>query len=108
MCLDCFREYTEFPVLTDKVRGVAAYIKANNMADEVDASTLLHSIVADMNVDDAHFDLTNPRIRADYDAAEEWERRMFDILAGLTEPERATAVALEWGYTFENDVHNVR
>jgi hypothetical protein len=97
MCWDCFKEYADKPVVNERV--VAAYdLMANRDAG---STTLLHVIVGDMNVDDWFFDLNDPdgKNRMDrYDAAEQWERDIFDALAALTEEERATAVVMEWGY----------
>ena len=73
-----------------------SYPKAN----DPHFSTLLHAIIADMNVDDCFFDIDDEEdsYRDLYDAAEQWERDIFDSLVTLSEAERATAIAMEWGY----------
>jgi hypothetical protein len=95
MCLSCFKEYTVDPVVNERVVAAADLIAAS---PEADFSTLLHIMVSDMNVDDHWFDLDREGLRERYDAADGWERSIFDALSGLTEAERATAVAMEWGY----------
>jgi hypothetical protein len=87
-------------------RSVNVYRMIAKAAGDPDFG-FLHVIVGDMNVDDWFFDLDDPdawdlsstasRKRA-YDEAEPWERGIFDALAELTEAERATAVAMHWGY----------
>ncbi len=95
MCWGCFKEYTDHPVVNERV--VAVYRLLANRGDAADSS-LLHIIVADMNVDDHWLDLSNEHQQRTYDRAEEWERAIYDGLAALSEDERATAVAMEWGY----------
>ena len=134
MCLECFKKYTDEPVINDRVLamrdmivgaresrtepdwttmptkpgpgGVILYDYVTTQTEyptepnDPDYSTLLHVIVADMNVDDRHFDLIDDADLAQtYAEAEPWETAIFDALAQLTEEERATAIALEWGYT---------
>jgi hypothetical protein len=95
MCWSCFKLYADEPVLNDNV--LAAYHKIRGK--DADASTLVHHIVADMNLDDGDFDLVaHPYLRDRYADAEQWERDIFDALKDLSEPERATAVAMDWGY----------
>jgi hypothetical protein len=100
MCWTCFKKYTDKPVMNDRV--VAAYDLL--MDDRVEDSTFLHVIVGDMNVDDYHFDLSDDYnwFAGHYSDADQWERDIFDALAALTEEERATAVAMEWGYINRN------
>lgn len=92
MCWTCFREYGHKPVINEKVLSV--YRKMMN--EDIDYSTLLHVIVADMNVEDYQFE--NEDIKQDYLKAQNWERDIFDHLYRLSEAERLTAVAMEWGY----------
>ena len=138
MCWQCFKEYTDAPVVNERVQaaydlivatsaGAVAYgfddpgdwtlrptkgsspvvmydLRTMNLpcpeANDPHFSTLLHVIVADMNVDDCFFDIDDEEdsYRDRYDAAEQWERDIFDSLAALSEAERATAIAMEWGY----------
>lgn len=55
-------------------------------------------MVGDMNVADEFFDLSQKHIKERYDAASDDERIAFMLLLSLNEKERATAVAMEWGY----------
>lgn len=99
MCWDCFTQYTDAPVLNERVHVVYNLIAAQKGAAEY--SPLLHCIVADMNLndDDFSFDAGDAGwLREHYDATEPWERDIFDGLKALSEPERATAVAMHWGY----------
>jgi hypothetical protein len=107
MCWSCFKQYTDEPVVNDRV--VAAYKLIAAQGEEAHFSPVLHAIVADMNVDDWLFDLSGRDEDSvdrtlDYHTATEWERSIFDALAALTEEERATAVAMEWGYVDERGV----
>lgn len=98
MCMGCFNEYTDAPVVNDRV--LAVYDLLANAPGDPDFG-FLHVVVGDMNLDDWLFDLDDPdnSWRADeYPKAEQWERAIFDALAALTEAERATAVAMYWGY----------
>lgn len=109
MCWDCFKRYTDAPVVNE--RSVNVYRMIEKAAGDPDSSNLLHIIVADMNVEDKQFDLTGEFdygadnaawLLRTYDLAEPWERGIFDALAELTEEERATAVAMHWGYIRED------
>lgn len=98
MCLGCFEKYTDEPVVNDRV--LAVYDLLANAPGEPGFG-FLHVVVGDMNLDDRFFDLDGPdnAWRAEeYPKAEQWERAIFDALAELTEAERATAVAMYWGY----------
>jgi hypothetical protein len=95
MCWSCFKLYADEPVINENV--IAAYKQIKGK--DADASRLVHHIVADMNLDDSDFDLVaNSYLRERYAEAETWERDIFDALKALSEPERATAVAMDWGY----------
>ena len=100
MCWDCFKKYTDAPVVNDRVLAVYRQIAAQE--GEADYSMLLHIIVADMNVEDCWFDVDDADERKRYDAAEPWERDIFDSLKALSEAERATAIAMDWGYISES------
>lgn len=102
VCLKCFAKYADAPVVNERVQ--AAYDMLATAPGDPDFG-FLHVIVGDMNVDDWFFDLDDPDNawrRDAYAEAEPWERELFDALADLTEEERATAVAMEWGY-FDRD-----
>ena len=99
MCWDCFKQYADAPVVNERV--VAAYRLILAGKDGDDPTALYHILVDDMNVDDCYFDGTfngDDGIRRSYDEAPAAVRAVFDALAALTEEERATAVAMEWGY----------
>lgn len=112
MCWSCFKKYADEPVVNDRVVAVARLIR--DVGEEGHFSPLLHIMVEDMNLEDGWFDLANRPInmetetsadwrdrmtrRRSYDNAEQWERDIFDALAALSEAERATAVAMDWGY----------
>ena len=99
MCLGCFKEYTDAPVVNERVVAACQLIQAQH--GEADYSMLLHIHVSDMNLEDHWFDLTDPEnasTKQRYDEAADWERAIFDALTALSEAERATAVAMEWGY----------
>lgn len=88
MCYGCFLQYTDRPVITEGVNAAVALLRGQ------DTNTrLLHVIVEDMNVEDCWF-MHTPA----YDAAEQWERDVFDALKPLSEAERATAIAIVDGY----------
>lgn len=101
MCWTCFLLYTDQPIINDRVQAAHDAIAASGTtrADRA-ASFLLHVIFADMNVDDWYFE----HVQADqglhylYEQAQPWERALFDLLAPLSEPERATVIAIDWGY----------
>lgn len=99
MCWDCFKQYADAPVINDRVVAVYRQIAARD--GDADYSSLLHLSVSDMNVEDDWFAFDadgNESLRQRYDAAEPWERDIFDALAALSEAERATAIAMDWGY----------
>ena len=106
MCYSCFKKYTDAPVVNERVVAACRLIRARG--DEADYSPLLHIHVADMHLEDHWFDLPDPEgypsgpsPKQRYDEATDWERAIFDTLAALTEAERATALAMEWGYLDE-------
>ncbi|HJY08444.1 MAG TPA: hypothetical protein VJ323_19140 [Bryobacteraceae bacterium] len=95
MCWTCFQEYADAPVVNARVQTafdlMAAAPSTNTM--------LLHVIVEDMNVEDYFLDKDGSVDRREsYDSAQPYERGIFDALAALSEEERATAVAMRWGY----------
>ncbi len=95
MCWTCFKEYTDAPVVNERV--VAAYRMIRDAGEDAHFG-FLHIIVGDMNVDDWLFDLNNMKKNEEFANARPWERAIFRSLAALSEPERATAIAMEWGY----------
>ena len=102
MCWGCFQRYTLVPVVNDRV--LAMYDELSVPELNLDDSALLHIPVADMNCDDQLFDLADDFIIAMYREASPRERQAFDRLAVLTPQERATAVAMEWGYISRDGV----
>ena len=99
MCYSCFKKYTDAPVVNERVVAACRLIRARG--DEADYSPLLHIHVADMNLEDHWFVIDDDQKMMVYNDAEDWERAIFDTLAALTEAERATALAMEWGYLDE-------
>jgi hypothetical protein len=55
-----------------------------------------------MNLEDEWFDSPTYLTAESYATSEQWERDIFDALKELPEAERATAVAMEWGYIMED------
>ena len=94
MCWDCFKLYTDKPVINAWVQRAYDLIIATDYA----VSDLLHVIVADMNVDNYWLSGADEDIGRAYAEAPPEEQDVFNALAKLTEPERATAVAMAWGY----------
>ena len=94
MCWDCFKNHTDKPVVNAWVQR--AYDLITSMDDY--QTDFLHIIIGDMNVGDYHFNLNREQLNMAYEEASLEERVVFDALAKLTEPERATAVAMVLGY----------
>lgn len=101
MCWTCFKRYADTPVMNDAVVAAYRLMKVTN-GQAASASSFLHVIVGDMNVDDDVFNLTHSAVDGDYVFVEPWELSIFSALKALSEPERATAVAMEWGYISED------
>lgn len=94
MCWSCFKLYADAPVVNERVLAAYRQIKDTDAS----SSPLLHIYVGDMNLDDHFFESPSRYALGVYDEAEQWERDIFDALKELSEAERATAVAMEWGY----------
>ena len=93
MCMSCFKEYTDAPVINDRVLSVAKMINR----DDRDSS-ILHIIIADFNCDDELFELDQSDLEPAYEFSSADDRRVFDEMAKLTKAERATVLAINWGY----------
>lgn len=100
MCWSCFKLFADEPVVNDRV--IALYRAIHATDDEASFSPLLHIYVGDMNLEDHWFDEPTDHTSEHYANAQQWERDIFDGLKALTEEERATAVAMEWGYIQED------
>ena len=96
MCWDCFKLYADKPVVNAQVQ--AAY---DLIHQEKRGFDLMHIIIEDMNLGDWLFDLKsedNSWYAGQYPKAAKYEQDIYDTLASLTEAERATAIAMHWGY----------
>ena len=90
MCWTCFKQYTDKPVYNFWVYTVYQYLR-----DQGEHWERLHHIIDDMNVDDVDFQINLEDI-------EDHEWQAYKMLLSLTEAERATAVAMYWGYILPN------
>lgn len=95
MCMSCFKQYTDAPVINERVLNVVKILADRNPYKDSD---LLHVITSDFNCDDWLFDLDQSDLEPAYRYAPSDDRRVFDEMAKLTEAERATALAINWGY----------
>lgn len=69
-----------------------AFRLLSKAGDAAHWTDLLHILVEDENVEDWWFDLNDAETRERYDAAEQWERDIFDALAALPEGDRLQVI----------------
>jgi hypothetical protein len=100
MCWSCFKKYADAPIVNDRVLAVYRMIR-DSEEDEAEYSRLLHIMVSDMNLDDYWFE-DGGYSQQTYDDVSDRERDIFNALKDMSEAERATAVAMDWGFIFED------
>ena len=102
----CIEEYTDRIIINERVRIARDLFVVIDELFLIDFSSYLHAIVEDTNIDDCFFN-EESYCATHKEEAEWWEISIFEALAALTVEERASVLAMYYGYCdIEGNVRN--